>query len=143
MRLVIQRVSSASVSVNEKVVGEIDSGLFVLFGVKKGDTKDKSDKLLDKLVKLRVMGDVNKKMNLTADSFLIVSQFTLYANTKDGNRPSFIKAEDPQKAEKLYNYFVDKLRDKKVAVATGNFGKYMDIDVKLDGPVTIILDTDD
>lgn len=143
MRLVIQRVTSASVSTNGQKVGEIENGLFVLLGIKNGDSEKEVDKLVDKLIKLRVMGDENKKMNLTADSFLVVSQFTLYANTKDGNRPSFIKAEEPEKAKKLYNYFVEELKDHGVKVATGKFGKYMDIKIMIDGPVTIILDTDE
>lgn len=141
MRLVVQRVLSASVSTNGKVVGGIDKGLFVLVGIKKGDTEASAERLLDKLAKLRVMSDTNDKMNLTSDTFLVVSQFTLYANTKDGNRPSFVEAEEPGKAKILYDCFVNRLKEKNVNVQTGSFGDYMEIKAELDGPVTIVLET--
>ncbi|MBL7036905.1 D-tyrosyl-tRNA(Tyr) deacylase [Candidatus Microgenomates bacterium] len=144
MRLVIQRVKKASVEAMGVVVGEIDQGLFVLLGIKKGDTKEQVNNLVEKLVKLRVMADENDKMNLSVkdinSSILVVSQFTLYANTKEGNRPSFIEAEDPKKAEKLYEYFVEKLKGSGVNTQTGNFGEYMNIKTQLDGPVTIVLE---
>lgn len=151
MKAVVQRVNSASVSVNKKIVGKIGKGLLVLLGLKKGDTEAEADFLVEKLSKLRVMSDESGKMNLSVKdveaSFLVVSQFTLYADTSAGNRPSFIQAEDPQKAEKLYNYFVDRLKGKARLpdgqgnkVETGSFGDYMEIDAKLDGPVTIILE---
>src|SRR5690554_6662327 len=144
MRLVIQRVQKAKVSADNKTVGEIDKGLFVLFGVKEGDTKESAEKLAEKLAKLRVMSDDQGKMNLSvqdADAqILVVSQFTLYADTSKGNRPSFIKAEDPQKAEKLYQYFIDKLKELDIKVQTGSFGEYMKIESQLDGPVTIIME---
>lgn len=137
MKLVIQRVKKARVD----IAGEIGAGLLVLFGVKKGDTKAQADVLAEKLVKLRVMADGDDKMNLTAESFLIVSQFTLYANTKGGNRPSFTEAEDPDKAKEIYEYFVEKLKNMGVKVATGSFGDYMKISAELDGPVTIVLES--
>lgn len=141
MRLVVQRVSSASVSVENKVVGKIGKGLFVLLGVRREDKKDCADFLADKLVKLRVLSDKEGKMNLslkdTSASVLVVSQFTLYADTSGGNRPSFIKAGEPKLAENLYNYFVDKLKESGIKVETGRFGKYMEIEAHLDGPVTI------
>lgn len=145
MKLVIQRVSSAKIFVQDKTAGEIQQGLFVLVGLKKGDTQDDADHLADKLVKLRVMADESGKMNKTVQdinaSFLIVSQFTLYANTTGGNRPSFIDAQEPTKAKVLYEYFVEKLKVAGVNVETGIFGEYMKIDIKLDGPVTILIES--
>lgn len=145
MKLVIQRVSKAKVETKGKTVGEINSGLFVLLGIKKGDSQKDVDFLVEKLSKMRIMSDKNDKMNLsvldTNLEVLVVSQFTLYANTKDGNRPSFIQAEDPLKAEKLYKYFVDKLKEKNIKVQTGSFGDYMDIEASLDGPVTIVIES--
>jgi len=150
MKLVIQRVNKASVIVKEtnKVVGKIEKGLFILLGIKKGDTKEKIDELTEKISKLRIMSDNNDKMNLSImdtrianeTKILLVSQFTLYANTKDGNRPSFIEAEEPEKARKLYEYFIKKLREKEIKVETGSFGDYMEIECTLDGPVTINLE---
>ena len=143
MRIVVQRVKSASVSVKSKNVGEIAEGLFILVGFKKGDTTQEVDTLASKLLKLRVMADEGGKMNLSVidskSQILVVSQFTLYANTKDGNRPSFIEAEEPEKANELYAYFVNKLKESGLVIQTGSFGDYMKIDAKLDGPVTIVL----
>jgi len=145
MRLVVQRVSSAEVSTNGQTVGKIGKGLFVLAGFKKGDSRNDASFLADKLLKLRIMADEHDKMNLSvADSkaqILVVSQFTLYANTKKGNRPSFVETEEPEKAKKLYDYFVKKLESGLPrSVETGRFGEYMNINVELDGPVTIILE---
>src|SRR5689334_8246338 len=114
MKLVIQRVGKASVIRHKdgQVVGKIGKGLFVLIGIKKGDTLEMAENLVEKISKLRVMSDENDKMNLsildTKDSVLAVSQFTLYANTSGGNRPSFVEAEDPDKAREVYEYFVNK-----------------------------------
>lgn len=153
MKLVIQRVQSACVKVDSKTVGSIEKGLFVLVGIKKGDTKANADYLAVKLSKLRVMpnppspeaSERYSKMNLSvADakaSLLVVSQFTLIANTKDGNRPSFIDAQEPGKARQLYDYFIAKLKSFNVEVKTGSFGEYMHIETHLDGPVTIILES--
>jgi len=145
MRLVIQRVNSASVSVSGKVVGKIDKGLFVLIGVKEGDTHDDADKLADKLSSMRIMADGGGKMNLNIQdldsSILIVSQFTLHADTTGGNRPSFIKAAKPELAKDLYDYFISKLKAKDINVQTGEFGSYMSIQVELDGPVTITIES--
>lgn len=144
MKLVIQRVSKARVKVRETgvLVGEIDKGLFVLIGIKNGDSKETAQALVQKLLKLRIMADEDGKMNLAATSFLLVSQFTLYANTKGGNRPSFVDAASPLDAKEIYNYFVQKMKEEEVFVATGSFGDYMDIEASLDGPVTIVLDSD-
>ncbi|KKR39553.1 D-tyrosyl-tRNA(Tyr) deacylase [Candidatus Woesebacteria bacterium RIFOXYA1_FULL_40_18] len=144
MRLVVQRVKKASVSVvgTNEVVGKIGKGLFVLVGVKKGDTLKDAEMLAAKLSKLRVMADENDKMNLTVSDvkgeFLVVSQFTLYADTSGGNRPSFINAALPDEAKKVYEHFIAKLKESGVKVETGSFGAYMEIESVLDGPVTIL-----
>lgn len=146
MRVVIQRVKSAKVTSQEdqKVVGEIQQGLFILLGIKKGDTQKQVEELANKILKLRVMSDTKDKMNLsvqdTKSEILVVSQFTLYANTKDGNRPSFIDAEEPTKAKLLYEYMVNKFKESGLSIQTGSFGDYMKIDCVLDGPVTIVLE---
>jgi len=131
--------------VSDKTVGKIGKGLFVLIGIKKGDSQKDADILADKLVKLRVMADSSSKMNLSVKDanaqILSVSQFTLYANTKDGNRPSFIEAEEPEKAKELYEYFVSKLKNSGLVIETGEFGEYMKINCELDGPVTVILES--
>lgn len=147
MRLVIQRVSSGKVDTDGKTVGTIGAGLAVLLGVGQEDTEKDVQVLADKLSKLRIMSDKNGKMNLsvtdTKTSILVVSQFTLYADTQGGNRPSFINAGNPDKARVLYNYFIEKLKDKGINVQSGSFGEYMEIPLCLDGPVTIILSSED
>ena len=145
MKLVIQRVSKASVSVKGENVAEIGEGLFVLVGIKEGDTQKDAQFLAEKLAKLRVMSDEEGKMNLTVSDvsgeILVVSQFTLYADTSGGNRPSFIKAARPEVAQPIYEHFVDQLTSHGVSVKTGQFGEYMEIETVLDGPVTIILES--
>ena len=146
MKLIVQRVKSAKVTKAEtgEVIGKIKKGLFILLGVKKGDTTKQVDEFVTKIAKLRIMADENDKMNLsiidTKSEILLVSQFTLYANTKDGNRPSFIEAEEPQKARELYEYFTEKLKESNINVQNGSFGDYMKIESELDGPVTIVLE---
>jgi D-tyrosyl-tRNA(Tyr) deacylase len=144
MKLVIQRVNEAEVKTNGEVVGKIGKGLFVLVGIKKGDSEKEAKYLADKLLKLRLMSDKHSKMNLSVidaeANLLVVSQFTLYANTNDGNRPSFVEAEVSEKARALYDYFVDKLKESNLNVHTGKFGEYMRINAELDGPVTIFLE---
>ncbi|KKQ97238.1 D-tyrosyl-tRNA(Tyr) deacylase [Candidatus Woesebacteria bacterium RIFCSPHIGHO2_12_FULL_42_9] len=144
MRLIVQRVSQASVKVEGKVVGEIGKGYLTLVGIKKGDSKKEAELLAEKLSKLRVMADKEGKMNLSLNDLdayvLVVSQFTLYADTSGGNRPSFINAALPEEAKKIYEHFVVKLKDFGVKVETGSFGDYMEIEAKLDGPVTITLE---
>ncbi len=143
MKLVVQRVERARVirASDQKVVGKIGRGLFVLVGFKKGDTEETVEQTVSKLTKLRVMSDEKGKMNLSVkDSggkLLIVSQFTLYADTSGGNRPSFIDAEDPAIAKKLYEFFINKIRGSGIEIETGSFGDYMQIEALLDGPVTI------
>lgn len=145
MRLVIQRVSRATVSVDNKVVGEVGKGLFVLLGVADGDNETDVTRLVDKVSAMRIMSDPNGKMNLNIidvkGSILVVSQFTLIADTGGGNRPSFIKAAKPDLAEKLYDYFISLLKEKGIKTETGKFGTYMNIHTELDGPVTIILES--
>lgn len=146
MRLVVQRVNKASVTVEGKIVGKIGKGLFVLVGVKEGDTEKDTEVLAEKLAKLRVTADDRGKMNLSVKDVdaevLAVSQFTLYADTSRGNRPSFVKAAEPKLAQKLYGHFVAKLKEIGVKVETGKFGAYMEINVELDGPVTLSLESD-
>lgn len=138
----------AKVTVREKgeVAGRIGKGLFVLVGVKDGDSEKEAEVLANKLSKLRVMSDKDDKMNLTVKEVegevLVVSQFTLYADTSGGNRPSFIKAAKPEVAEPVYKKFVEVLRHNNLKVETGSFGTYMDIDCVLDGPVTIVIDSE-
>ena len=145
MKLVVQRVNRASVSVEKKIVGEIKKGLFILVGVGESDKAEDAQQLADKLSKMRIMADKNGKMNLSildmVGSVLAVSQFTLYADTSKGNRPSFIKAGRPEIARGVYEQFVEKLRQLGIKTETGKFGEYMNIDVKLDGPVTILLES--
>lgn len=144
MKLVIQRVEKAKVFrvSDQKTVGEIGRGLFVLVGFKKWDSEKDVEMLATKLSKLRVMSDEKEKMNLSINDvkgqILVVSQFTLYADTSGGNRPSFIDAEEPEKARKLYELFVSRLREAGISVETGSFGDYMKIEAVLDGPVTVL-----
>lgn len=147
MRLVVQRVTKARVVVKGKSVGEIDKGLFILLGVGQDDTHDDAEKLARKILSLRIMSDKNDKMNLCVKDIegqiLVVSQFTLLADTKKGNRPSFIKSAPPKIAKNLYQHFVKTLRRSEVQVETGEFGAYMKISAELDGPVTILFDSKD
>lgn len=148
MRLVIQRVQSASVKIDDKVVGSIDKGFMVLFGACEDDNTIIADKMLKKLAGLRIFEDENGKTNLSLNDvggqILLVSQFTLYADCKKGNRPSFSKSGDPQKANELYEYSVSKLREEYgFDVKTGRFGADMKVSLINDGPFTIILDSDE
>lgn len=144
MRLVIQRVKEARVKVSGDVVGEIANGLFILFGVGQEDKPEHADFLAEKLVKMRIIQDREGKMNLSVKDvggeILVVSQFTLYADTSGGNRPSFVKAAQPVVARQVYERFVEQLKAKDIKVSTGSFGEYMEIENIADGPVTIILE---
>jgi len=153
MKLTVQRVNRASVTVlrqaqdnDGKIVGKIGKGYLVLLGVRDGDGQEDVNAMVDKLIKLRIMSDDSGKMNLSikdvGGEVLVISQFTLYADTSKGNRPSFEKAAKPEVAEDLYKYFISKLEEKGVIVETGKFGAHMVIDVTLDGPVTIELTSD-
>lgn len=144
MRLFVQRVKKANVVVKKtgKVAGKIGAGLFVLVGVRKGDTEKEAEILAEKLFKLRIMADKKGKMNLSVTEvggkFLVVSQFTLYADTSGGNCPSFVNAAQPDEAKKIYEHFLSKLKKLGAKVESGSFGDYMEIDALLDGPVTIL-----
>jgi D-tyrosyl-tRNA(Tyr) deacylase len=146
MRAVLQRVSRAKVTVDGRITGEIDRGLLILLGVGKIDDEEQADKLLDKVVKLRIFDDGDGKMNLSlADidgEMLVVSQFTLYADIRKGRRPSFIDAASPQDGNRLYEYFVAKAREVVRTVETGQFGAMMHVELVNDGPVTITIDTE-
>ena len=147
MRAVIQRVSSASVSVDNVVVGQIGVGFLVLLGVKRGDTRDDAAYLARKIAKLRVFNDAAGKINLglleVDGAVLAVSQFTLYADTRGGNRPSFTEAAAPDDGKRLYEQFCELLRDESIEVQQGIFQTDMKVALVNDGPVTIIMDSSD
>ena len=151
MKFLIQRVKSASVTVEDEVIGSIDKGFFVLIGVAESDTKEIADKLIRKLMGLRIFADAEGKTNLSISdvggSLLLVSQFTLYADCKKGNRPSFIKSGSPQHAEEIYDYIVDSCRQltagTDIKVETGSFGADMTWNIVNDGPFTIDLDSEE
>ena len=144
MRLVVQRVKKASVEVDKKIVGKIDNGFLVLIGIKKGDTKEQADYLVKRLCNLRIFTDENDKMNLSLKDvngkLLIVSQFTLYGDCTQGNRPSFIEAAKPEEAIPLYEYFCNQCQLNNIEVQKGIFGADMKVELLNDGPVTIILE---
>ncbi|MEM5537843.1 D-aminoacyl-tRNA deacylase [Neptuniibacter pectenicola] len=145
MKALIQRVSSASVDINGVSVGEIQQGILLLLGVEKEDTEQSADKLLKKILAYRIFSDNEGKMNLNLQQsqggLLIVSQFTLVADTKKGLRPSFSSAAPPQLGETLYNYFVDQAKGLHPTVATGRFGADMQVNLTNDGPVTFWLES--
>lgn len=145
MKLVIQRVKNASVEIDKKIVGQIDQGFLVLIGIKRGDNKEQADYLAKKLCNLRVFSDENGKMNKSLKDIdgklLIVSQFTLYGDCSDGNRPSFIEAARPEEAIPLYEYFCNECKEKYgIDVQTGVFGADMKVQLLNDGPVTIVIE---
>ena len=144
MKLVSQRVKKASVEVENKIVGKIEQGFLVLLGVGPEDTKETADFLVKKLINLRVFKDENGKMNRALKDIngelLIVSQFTLYADCSGGNRPSFTNAAKPDKANELYEYFIQKCKEENIKVEHGIFGADMQVELLNDGPVTILLE---
>ena len=144
MKFLVQRVKKASVEVENKIVGKIDKGFLVLIGITHTDTKQEADYLIKKLTKLRIFEDENQKMNLDINQIngqlLLISQFTLYANTKDGNRPAFIEAAKPDYANELYEYIIEELKKTNIKVETGIFGADMQVSLVNDGPVTIMLE---
>ncbi len=144
MKGLIQRVKRASVTIDGKVYSQINQGILILLGVEKGDNEQNADKLADKLCKLRIFEDEDGKMNKSIldvnGEILIVSQFTLAGDCKKGTRPSFDKAELPQRANELYEYFVDLIKQKNIPVGTGVFGAMMDVELVNDGPVTFMLE---
>ena len=146
MKGLIQRVTNGKVSINGKVISQIGTGYIILLGVSEKDTEKEADLLAEKTVNLRIMSDEQDKMNRSildiGGEILVVSQFTLLSDATDGRRPSFIKAAKRDLANKLYLYFVDKLKNLGVInVQTGEFGAYMSVEIINDGPVTILLDT--
>lgn len=147
MKFVIQRVTQASVEVNHKVIGAINKGFLVLIGINNEDNREIADKMIKKLTGLRIFEDENGKTNLSLKDvngeLLLVSQFTLYADCKKGNRPSFIKAGSPDLANELYEYIITECQKSIPIVETGEFGADMKISLLNDGPFTIILDSDE
>ena len=145
MRAVVQRVTRARVTVEERTVGEISKGLLILLGVTHQDTKDDADYLASKIVALRIFEDADGKMNVSVrdvgGGLLVVSQFTLYGDTRRGLRPSWSDAAPPEVAEPLYEYFVDRCRKLIQPVETGSFRAMMQVELVNDGPVTLILDS--
>ena len=146
MKFVIQRVKQASVKVEGSVIGEIEKGYLVLIGVSDKDTEAVADKMIKKMIGLRIFEDAEGKTNLSlADvggSLLLVSQVTLYANCKKGNRPSFIEAGAPDKANQLYEYIIEESKKSVSVVQTGRFGAEMEVSLINDGPFTILLDSE-
>ena len=145
MKIVLQRVSRASVKVDDLIVGSIDHGLLLLLGFSSNDTEESILPTLEKIVKLRIFSDEEGKMNKSVldveGSLLLISQFTLYADTKKGNRPSFIEAARPEQAIPLYEFFIAEMRKRITKVETGIFGADMKVELVNDGPVTIVLET--
>ena len=147
MRFIVQRVAHASVTIEGKVEGAIDNGFMVLIGIRDDDTKEIADKMVDKLIKLRIFEDENGKSNIDLEAvgggLLLISQFTLYADCKKGNRPSYIRAAKPDLAIPLYDYIVDECKKRVSKVETGVFGADMKVELLNDGPFTIVLDSDE
>ena len=145
MRAVIQRVKSAQVIVNEKIIGLIGFGLLVLLGISREDNRDDADYLVEKTINLRIFDDQDGKMNRSlldvGGEMLIVSQFTLSADCRKGRRPSFTAAADPAEAKKLYQYFIERVKEKGITVATGEFQALMEVGLINNGPVTILMDS--
>ena len=146
MRIVVQRVQSAEVSVEKEIAGQISGGLLLLVGVEDADNDDDIAWLSKKILNMRIFPDDEKPMNQSVQDIdgqiLVVSQFTLHASTKKGNRPSFIKAAAPEKAERLYEKLIDRLKtESALKVGSGRFGKMMEVSLINDGPVTIIIDS--
>lgn len=144
MRFVIQRVSHASVTVEEEIIGQIGAGYLVLIGVGKEDTKEDADRLVKKMLGLRIFSDENGKINKSlkdvGGELLLVSQFTLYADCRHGNRPGFTEAAGPEQANELYEYIIESCRQQVQVVETGEFGADMKVELLNDGPFTILLD---
>ncbi len=145
MRFVIQRVSHASVTVDGNVLGKIQKGFMVLIGIEEEDTKEIADKMIRKMLSLRIFQDEEGKMNLSVrdvkGELLLISQFTLYADCRKGNRPSFVKAGKPDMAEAMYEYIITECKNQDIPVEQGRFGADMKVELLNDGPVTILLDS--
>lgn len=147
MRIVLQRVTRAHVEVNQQIVGEIADGFVLLVGITHGDTKADADKLLNKIAKLRLFSEAGSdtfmEQNIVeyGGALLVVSQFTLYGDTKKGTRPSFTEAAKPEEAQKLYAYFVNQCIASGIPTQTGEFGAEMEVQLTNDGPITLILES--
>ena len=144
MKIVLQRVKHAKVTVDGKISGSINNGILILLGIHKDDTEQQANFLAAKCAELRIFPDSERKMNLSLydvnGEVLVVSQFTLYGNCKKGRRPSYVHAASPDKGERLYEYFVERMKEHANVVQTGIFGAMMDVELVNDGPVTIILE---
>jgi len=147
MRAVVQRVSKASVEVDNRTISQISHGMLILLGIKKGDTVKEAELLAKKTANLRIFSDQESKMNLSLidinGQVIVVSQFTLYGNCKKGRRPSFIEAASPEEANSLYQYFIQCLKNEEISVQAGQFQAFMQVTIINDGPVTLILDSDE
>jgi D-tyrosyl-tRNA(Tyr) deacylase len=147
MKVVVQKVKESSVKVDEKIIGQINEGLMLLVGFTETDNREIIDKMIDKIINLRIFVDNNNKMNLSLldvkGSILSISQFTLYANCKKGRRPSFVDALSGEKASPLYDYFNEKIKERGIHIETGLFGADMKVSLINDGPITIVLDSDE
>ena len=148
MRVIIQRVSSASVTIDGKQINQMGEGLLLLLGIKRNDTEKEVEYLVNKCINLRIFDDKKGMMNQSlVDLFkkpecMVVSNFTLYGDTRKGRRPSFVLAAPANKAEELYNTFISEMKKNKITVHSGTFGSHMDISLVNKGPVTLIIDTD-
>lgn len=147
MRFIIQRVSNSKVTIDNEIRGQIGKGFMVLIGVGESDTKEITDKMIHKMINLRIFEDENGKTNLglkdVGGSLLLISQFTLYADCKRGNRPSFVKAGAPDMAKELYEYIISKCKEEIEIVEQGEFGADMKVELLNDGPFTVLLDSDE
>ena len=145
MIIVVQRCSNAKVIVNNKIISQIKSGLMLLVGINKGDEFSDADKVVDKIINLRIFNDEKNKMNLSVlninGSVMVVSQFTLCGDTRKGRRPSFINAENPDRGLEIYDHMVNRLKDKGLNTVTGEFGAMMDIELVNEGPATFIINS--
>ncbi|MBW6409943.1 D-aminoacyl-tRNA deacylase [Clostridium weizhouense] len=146
MRAIVQRVTSSSVKVDGDIIGSIGRGLNVLIGISKDDNIEDLKYIKDKIINLRIFEDENEKMNLSLldikGEILLISQFTLYGDCRKGRRPNFMQAKSGEEAEKLYEDFIELLKEANVSVSTGKFGADMKVEINNDGPVTIILDSE-
>ena len=145
MIIVVQRCSEAKVTIDNKIISQIKSGLMVLVGINKGDKFSDADKVVDKIINLRIFNDEKNKMNLSIldinGSVMVVSQFTLCGDTRKGRRPSFINAENPDRGLEIYDHVVTRFRDKGLNTVTGEFGAMMDIELVNEGPATFIINS--
>ncbi len=147
MKILLQKVQSSEVKVENKTVGQIGHGFLLFLGITHEDTENSADWLVEKILKLRLFSDpgrdsfMEKNILEVGGEILVISQFTLYADCKKGTRPSFTEAARPEEAEKLYNYFVEKLRSTGIVVARGIFGAHMEVSLVNDGPITLIIDS--